>query len=248
MSGSEGRPDGRVLGLIPAREGSKGLPGKNIAPLAGKPLIAWTIEAAIEARAIDDVVVSTDSRQIADAALAAGASVPFVRPAALAADDAPMLDVVLHALDELARAGREYEAVALLQPTSPLRRAAHIDEAAALKSARECEGVVSVVEPEHSPLWSNTLPADRTMGSFLRPELAGTRRQDLPTYYRLNGAIYLLDASTLRARRAFIGEFTVAYVMPREASVDVDDALDLAFAEFLMTHERPHPSNSPASG
>ena len=90
------------------------------------------------------------------------------------------------------------------------------------------------MELEHSPLWANTLPPDRRMGSFLRPELLGVRRQDLPQYFRLNGAIYLIDTDALREHRAFVGEFAVAYVMPREASVDVDSALDLEFAEFLL--------------
>ena len=224
-----------VLGLIPARGGSKGLPDKNLRSVAGTPLIVWTIDAARAAHSVDDVVVTTDSEAIAAVSREAGAEVPFVRPAELAADDTPMLDTVLHALDALEAQGRSYEAVALLQPTSPLRRAQHVDEAAALKRGSSSEAVVSVVETEHSPLWSNTLPTDHRMGSFLRPDLAGVRRQDLPTYYRLNGAIYLVETQTLRAERSFVGSFAVAYVMPREASVDVDDALDLAFAEFLLS-------------
>ncbi len=226
-----------VLGLVPARGGSKGLPGKNTASLAGKPLIVWTLEAALAAACVDDVVVSTDSEHIAEVAAEAGARVPFVRPADLAQDDTPMVDVVLHALDELERRGRTYSAVALLQPTSPLRTARHIDEAAALKSETGSQAVVSVVESEHSPLWSNTLPPDGRMGAFLRPEAVSARRQDLPKHYRLNGAIYLIDTPTLRTERAFVGAFAVAYVMPREASVDVDEELDLAFAEFLLSRE-----------
>jgi CMP-N-acetylneuraminic acid synthetase len=230
-----------VLGLIPARGGSKGLPGKNTTLLAGKPLIAWTIEAALGAASIDDVVVTTDSDEIARVSAEAGASVPFMRPARFARDDTPMVDTVLHALDELEAQGRTYGSVALLQPTSPLRQAHHIDEAAELRSERGCEAVVSVSEMEHSPLWANTLPADGRMGDFLRPGLEASRRQELPTHYRLNGAIYLIETDTLRRERAFIGPFAVAYVMPPEVSVDVDDALDLAFAEFLLMAARARP-------
>lgn len=234
MMVDENKPSGRVLGLIPARGGSKGLPGKNLALLGRKPLIAWTIEAALDAETINDVVVSTDAEEIATAAVDAGAMVPFMRPSELAEDDTSMLDVVLHALDVLEERGRHYDSVALLQPTSPLRRSRHIEEAAALKHHRAAEAVVSVVEMEHSPLWSNTLPPDGNMADFLRPEISGSRRQDLPTHFRLNGAIYLIDTGTLRTERAFVGGFAVAYLMPREASVDVDNAIDLEFAEFLL--------------
>ena len=224
-----------VLGLIPARGGSKGLAGKNTRPLAGKPLIAWTIEAARGAVSLDAVVVTTDSAEIAAVAREHGAEVPFVRPAELAADDTPMLDTVLHALDTLAAEGRAYDVVMLLQPTSPLRTSEHIDAAVGLMRERGSAAVVSVTEMEHSPLWANTLPPEGSLGNFLRPELAGTRRQDLPVYYRLNGAIYLVETEALRSTRAFVGAHAIAYVMPAEASVDVDSALDLEFADFLLT-------------
>jgi CMP-N,N'-diacetyllegionaminic acid synthase len=227
----------RVLGLIPARGGSKGLPGKNLRVVAGKPLIAWTIEAALAASSLSAVVVSTDDEDIARVAAEFGAEVPFMRPAELAADATLMIDTVLHALDALAAQGRDFERVMVLQPTSPLRVAAYIDDAVELMRASGSDAVVSVTETDHSPLWSNTLPPDGRMGAFLRPEVAGRRRQDLPAYFRLNGAIYLIRVDTLRRARAFIGDFAVAYVMPREASIDVDSALDLDMAELLLRRE-----------
>jgi CMP-N,N'-diacetyllegionaminic acid synthase len=227
----------RVLGLIPARGGSKGLPGKNLRLVAGKPLIGWTIEAALAASSLAAVVVSTDDDDIARVAVECGAEVPFMRPTELAADATPMIETVLHALDALAAQGREFERVMVLQPTSPLRGPAHIDEAVELMRVSGSEAVVSVTETDHSPLWSNTLPPDGRLGAFLRPEVAGKRRQDLPAYFRLNGAIYLICVDTLRRARAFIGDFAVAYVMPREASIDVDSALDLNLAGLLLGRE-----------
>lgn len=226
-----------VLGVIPARGGSKGLPGKNLHLLAGKPLIGWTIDAARAAHSVDAVVVSTDDEEIARVAVELGAEVPFVRPAELATDDAPMVDAVLHALDALAGMERAYAQVVLLQPTSPLRTGAHIDAASELLRISGAEAVVSVTETEHSPSWSNTLPPDGRMGAFIRPEVVGVRRQDLPLYYRLNGAIYLIDVETLRRKRAFVGDFAVAYVMPRDASVDIDTLVDLEYAEFLLSRQ-----------
>ena len=228
---------GGVLGLIPARGGSKGLPGKNLRLLAGKPLIAWTIGAALAARTLDAVVVSTDDEEIARVATDLGAEVPFLRPVELATDEAPTVDTVLHAVDALAGMGRSYGRVMLLQPTSPLRASAHIDAASELLRTSGAEAVVSVAETDHSPLWSNTLPSDGRLGSFVRHEAVGVRRQDLPRYYRLNGAIYLIGVEALRRERAFIGDFAVAYVMPREASVDIDTLADFEYAEFLLSRE-----------
>jgi N-acylneuraminate cytidylyltransferase/CMP-N,N'-diacetyllegionaminic acid synthase len=223
----------RILGLIPARGGSKGLPGKNTRPLAGKPLIAWTVEAALAAPSLARVVVTTDDEAIAAVARDAGADVPFLRPAELATDDATMIDVVLHATDP-AVLGEAYDAVCLLQPTTPLRAAEHIEAAVARLRETGGRAVVSVAETEHSPLWENTLPPDGSMAGFLRPEVENVNRQHIPAYYRLNGAIYLARLDFLAEQRGFIAEGTYAYVMPREASIDIDTLLDFQLAEFLM--------------
>jgi len=224
----------RVLALVPARGGSKGLPGKNLRPLSGLPLVAWSVAAALAAPSIDAVVVSTDSEEIAAAALAAGAEVPFMRPRHLAEDHSRMVDVVLDALDTLAAAGRPFDLVVLLQPTSPLRSAGDIESA--LRRRRETGGraVASVCPVEHSPLLAGELPADGSLARFLRPQDATANRQELPDFHRLNGAVYVADAEFLREHRSFIADGTYAYVMPAERSVDIDTELDFTLAECLL--------------
>jgi len=227
----EGR---RVLALVPARGGSKGLPGKNVAPLRGRPLIAWTIAAAAGSAHVDDVVVSTDDDDIARAAADAGAGVPFRRPAALAGDAARMSEVVAHTLSTLATAQSEYGWLLLLQPTSPLRTTTHIDAAFARLAQSGGSAVVSVCEAEHSPLWMHELPPDGNMGAFSLSSATLANRQDLPTFHRLNGAIYLADVGYWRARSSFLGPPTFAYVMAQEDSIDIDSRLDLDLAELVL--------------
>lgn len=224
----------RVLALIPARGGSKGLPGKNLALLAGRPTIAWTVAAALAARAVDDVVVTTDDDAIAAAAEAAGARVPFRRPAELAADEARMTDVVRHAIDTLTARGETFDWLVLLQPTSPLRTGADVDAAFARLTETGGRAVVGVCAAEHSPAWIGTLPPDGSMADFLAHAAGRANRQELGGYFRLNGAIYIADVAYWREQAGFIGPETFAFVMPPEASVDIDTALDHDFAEFLL--------------
>lgn len=223
----------RILGLVPARGGSKGLPGKNVRALASRPLIAWTIAAALDSSVLSDLVVSTDDREIAAAAAEAGARV-LERPAELATDDAPMMAVVHHALAAVADDTRPFTHVMLLQPTSPLRAAEDIRAAVARLDETGGEAIVSVCEAEHSPLLANTLPEDGSMAHFIRPEVARSPRQALGSYYRLNGAIYLASREFLGSHESFIGEGTFAYVMPPERSVDIDTELDFRIAEALL--------------
>ncbi len=222
-----------ILGLIPARSGSKGLPGKNIRPLSGKPLIAWTIEQALASNNIDRVIVSTDSKDIAQAAKDYGAEAPFLRPGELATDQAEMTDVLLHVLERFKENGFLYDSVMLLQPTSPLRTTRDIDAVVELSRKKNAKAVVSVCEAEHHPYWSNTLPPNGCMKDFLAPG-AGQNRQELPVFYRLNGAIYFAHTDYLKSQREFISDETYAYIMPRERSVDIDSKLDFEFAEFLL--------------
>lgn len=226
--------DQRVLGLIPARGGSKGLPGKNLAPLHGRPLIAWTIAAARSSGYVDDVVVTTDAEDIARVALAEGARVPFRRPARLAADEASMNDVIAHALDELSREGNEYRWLLLLQPTAPLRTVENIDEAFKRLAESGGDAVVSVCEVEHSPSWMGQLPGDGNMASFVDDVASRANRQQLATHYRLNGSIYLAAVDYWRAHGGFLGPGTYAYIMRQDESVDVDTSLDLEIAAHLM--------------
>jgi len=225
----------RFLGLILARGGSKRLPRKNILPLAGKPLLAWTVEAAQAARHLDRVVLSTDDIEIADVGRQFGAEVPFTRPSELASDTATSLNVILHALRTLAEQGEPYDYVVLLQPTSPLRSAADIDAAIELLLTKEADAVISVCETDHPPEWSNTLPDSLSMAGFYRPGIRSTRSQDLPKSYRLNGAVYVYSCRRLLQSGSLeMDDNSYAYIMPRERSVDIDSAIDFEIAQLLL--------------
>lgn len=223
-----------IMALIPARGGSKGVPGKNLRLLGDKPLIAWTIEQARRCPWIDRLIVSTDDPAIADTAVRWGGEVPFLRPAQLATDDTKMVEVVFHALDWCRQNDRPYEWIVLLQPTSPLRDAGDIEAAAKQLEDRQADAVVSVCPCEHSPLWANTLGPNEQMKDFLLPQAMGNR-QDHPAYYRLNGAIYLAKTDYFHQCRGFFGQETYAYIMPSERSIDIDSLLDFQMAEFLMS-------------
>lgn len=224
-----------IIALIPARGGSKGLPGKNIIPLLEKPLIAWTIDAAKESRFIDRVIVSTDDNKIAGIAKRYGAEVPFRRPKALATDKAKGIDVVMHAVGWLEDNGEEADILVLLQPTSPLRTASDIDEAIRMLFDKKAYAVVSVSESEHHPYWAGTLPPSGCMKDFRRKKrYANRNRQDLPVFYRQNGAIYIACTNRLMKDKDFLGSATYAYIMPKERSIDIDDKFDLAIAEYIM--------------
>lgn len=224
----------RFLGIIPARGGSKGLPGKNIRCLLDKPLIAWTIEQALAGRYLDRVIVTTDDKEIAAISKKYGADVPFMRPEELADDEAKTIDVVLHAISRLELEKGNYDLAVLLQPTSPLREAGDIDGAIELLFLRNAQAVISVCKAEHHPFWTNTLPSDGCMKDFIRPEIKHKHRQQLPDFYRLNGAIYAAYCSYLKAQKDFFGAETYSYIMPEGRSVDIDSELDFKFAEFLL--------------
>jgi len=224
----------KILGLIPARGGSKGIPRKNIRPIAGKPLIAWTIEVALRAARLDAVVVSTDDAEIAAVAREHGAQTPFLRPVELARDDTPGVDPVLHALQALPG----YDAVLLLQPTSPLRSADDIAGCLDLAERLQAPCVVSVCAPDKHPCWMYRLDAQQR----LIPVIDGpavTRRQDLPPVYAANGALYFARSTWLQRRRTFVTPETAAFVMPPERSVDLDNPLDWKFADMLLKEARP---------
>lgn len=224
----------KILAVIPARAGSKGLPGKNIRPLLGKPLIAWSIKQASRSKYIDKVVVSTESPTVASIARRYGADVPFLRPKKLATDTAKSIDVILHALSYFAKLGNIYDIVVLLQPTSPLRKSADINKAIEGLLANKAKAIVSVCKEEHSPLWSVTLTAGNKIGQFLGKGAEKKSRQSLPIFYRINGAVYVAEVDYLKRNKGFFGKLTFAYIMPQERSVDIDNKFDFSFAEFLM--------------
>jgi CMP-N-acetylneuraminic acid synthetase len=224
-----------VLGLITARGGSKGVPRKNVRPLAGKPLIGWTIDAARSARRLDKLIVSTDDEEIATVCRQLGASVPFMRPPELARDDSPHIDVVLHALRWMAREEKyEPEYVLLLQPTSPLRTAADIESIIEMAMERRAEAIVSVCPARDHPYLVRKLDSEGVTTPFMECPLPYARRQDLPDAYALNGALYIQRCAGLLERGRFEGCRTLAYVMPRERSLEIDTEDDLRDVEYRL--------------
>lgn len=221
----------RVLGLIPARGGSKGLPGKNVLPLGGKPLIAWSIEAASQSKHIDSIVVSSDDEEIIKVAESYGCDATLIRPAELATDEAKALDVVLHAQEQIP----DYDILVILQPTSPLRTGCDIDNALDKMIKREADSCVSVVEPEKSPFWFYSVNDDERLKPLMDPAFATKRRQDLPSMYVLNGALYIVRTAWLKQNECLIDGHTLAYQMPKERSVDIDTAFDLKIAEMYLS-------------
>lgn len=218
-----------VLAVITARGGSKGLPRKNLLPFRGAPLIAWTIKAAQAAKSIDRLILSSDDPEIIETALSLGCEAPFRRAPDLANDTAASVDVVLDAADR----APGYDIVVLLQPTSPLRTAADIEATLALMAESGAPGAVSVsAAPCHPYLIFQRDAAGRLSPFVEKPEALSWRRQDLPSAYRINGAVYAADLAWLSAGRRFFkaGE-TVAYEMPAERSVDIDTLEDFRIAE-----------------
>ncbi|MBU0596315.1 acylneuraminate cytidylyltransferase family protein [Candidatus Bipolaricaulota bacterium] len=225
-----------VLAVVTARGGSKGIPGKNIRCVAGKPLIAWTLDCAARSERVGRILVSTDSEAIADVAREWGAEVPFLRPEELAQDDSPHVPVLLHALDWLQR-NEDFcpDHVLLLQPTSPLRSTQDIDGAIALAAEKGADAVVSVSEALSHPRYLRSVAED---GRLLSPDCEEGEylpRQSLRPAYVLNGAIYLVRSTVLRERETFYTERTYAYVMPQERSLDIDSPWQLHLADVLLS-------------
>lgn len=219
----------KILAIIPARGGSKGVSRKNIRELAGKPLIAWTIEEAKKSKYIDQIILSSEDDEIIEVAKKYGCEVPFKRPKELAQDDTPGIDPVLHAIEQCPG----YEYVVLLQPTSPLRTVADID--GCIEKLLSCNGdfCVSVTEPEKSPYWMYTIENDRITPLLAQDKLIA-RRQELPKSYALNGAVYVAEINKLTIEKSFITEKTVAYIMSQEKSFDIDTIIDFKICESLM--------------
>ena len=218
------------LAIIPARGGSKRLPRKNILDLCGKPLISWSIEAALKSKYISKVVVSSDDEEILNISSNFGADI-IKRPYELANDTATTFDAIKHTIDNL----EEYEYVVLLQPTSPLRNEKHINEAIELLEEKRADAIVSICEMEHSPLWSNTLPEDGNMRGFLREEILNKRSQDLEKYYRVNGAVYICKTDKLLENKSFFLKDNIfAYIMDKKSSIDIDEEIDFLFAQRVI--------------
>ena len=222
------------IAIIPARSGSKGLKDKNIRLLNGKPLLAYTIEAAIDSGCYDTVMVSTDSEKYAQIAREYGAEVPFLRGNENSADNASPWEVVKEVLDRYKTLGKEFDTFTLLQPTSPLRDARDIQNAYAELKEKDANAVVSMCELECSMHLVNTLPEDLSMEGFISNEQYNKRRQDIRPYYRFNGAIYVSKVETFYQHMNIYDDKCYAYIMDRNRSYDIDDENDLKIVEALM--------------
>ncbi len=225
----------RILALIPARGGSKGIKNKNIIDLNGRPLISYTIEAAIKSKYVDDVIVTTDSESIARVAQKHGAEVPFMRPKELAADTSKTIDAVIHAVRTLSESGRKYDTLLLLQPTQPLRTCEDIDGAIELFFARKMMGVVSVSLVDDHPLLIRSIDKNGKLTSLLNCT-STCRRQDMSEFYRVNGCIYINSIYELSDQTSF-NDNPIGYIMKRSHSIDIDEMKDLYLAEYYIQNK-----------
>jgi len=220
----------RVLAVIPARGGSKGVPRKNIRILAGKPLLAWTIEETKRSKYIDRLVLSSEDVEIIEAAKSFGCEVPFIRPPKLAEDNTPGIDPILHALKNLPG----YDIVLVLQPTSPLRKSLDIDEGLEFFERYNASICVSISGVSQNPYWMFLLDDHHHIRPVTRDETINTRRQDLPKVYMPNGALFIASTEYLQEKKSFYTKDTTGFIMPKERSYDIDDELDFIICEYLL--------------
>lgn len=220
-----------VLAIIPARGGSKGIPRKNIRLLAGKPLIAWTIDEAKKSKYIDRLILSSEDEEIIEVARKYGCEVPFKRPVELAQDDTPGIEPVIHAINTLEE---KYDYVVLLQPTSPLRTIVYIDGCIEYCVRKDLPACVSVTEAQQSPYWMYVIDEQMKMQPFLKYSGEIKRRQDLPKVYVLNGAVYIAHSKFILENKSFLNAATFAYTMPTHSSIDIDKESDMLYCEWVI--------------
>ncbi len=228
----------KVLGLIPARGGSKGVPRKNIKLLAGKPLIQYTIEAALEARLLSKVIISTDDAEIAEVAVKLGVEVPFLRPKELAEDKTPTLPAIVHALNFMEGLGEEYDAVCLLQPTSPVRQKGDIDNCILIMQEKNADSVISMAEvpTEYNPHWVYFPDKEGYYRLSTGEENPIPRRQELPPAYHREGSIYLSKTDIILNHNSLFGKKVVGYTIKNRPVINIDTLEDWAEAEKFMTN------------
>ncbi len=227
----------QVLAIIPARSGSKGLKDKNIKLLCGKPLMAYTIEAAINSKCFDDIMVSTDSEEYAKIAKQYGANVPFFRSLKNSTDNASSWEVVLEVLQAYKKRGRNFTHICLLQPTSPIRDALDIRNAYQELIKKKAEAIVSICETEYSPSICNTLSQDKNMDGFISLE-SNKRRQEVDKFYRINGAIYFANTDFLKEDIFLYRKGCYGYMMEQSHSIDIDTELDFLIAKCIIEKGR----------
>ncbi|CAH2211896.1 acylneuraminate cytidylyltransferase family protein [Tepidibacter aestuarii] len=228
----------KILAIIPARGGSKGVPRKNIKHLYGKHLIGWTIEAAKKSKYIDRLIVSTEDKEIAEVSKKYGCEIPFLRPKELAKDDTSGIDPVIHAVNCMKNDyGYNPDYVMLLQCTSPLRNEKQIDESIELILENEnSESLISITEVEHNPYWNKKIDKNGFLKDFIEYDKSKfVRRQDFKKIYRLNGAIYIAKTDLLIRQKSFDTKFTIPYIMDKKSSIDIDTIEDFELAEFYIS-------------
>lgn len=230
--------DLKVLGLILARGGSKGLPRKNLKLLRGKPLVAWSIETARDSKYLDDLVISTDDQEIADLAVNYNCEVPFLRPACLSTDTSPSIDSIQHALNFLGNQGRYFDIVALLEPTSPLRESIDIDNAINQLVNSNAYSIVGICRAETiHPAFMYRMTEERYLLPFMIKQSDRLRRQDIiDNLYFLEGTIYASKTQPLLKYRSFYHENTLGYEVPKWKSPEIDDEIDFLFVEAIMKY------------
>jgi len=220
----------RILAIIPARGGSKGIPKKNIKLLAGKPLIAWTIEEAKKSRYTDRLILSSEDEEIIKVAESYGCEVPFIRPKELALDDTPGIEPVIHAINTLPE---RYDYVCLLQPTSPLRKVEDIDKCIEKCIENKTGSCVSITEVDKHPYWMYEINNEGGLEPLF-PDINIVRRQDLPKMYYINGAVYIASTNQILNKKAFITKNTLGFIMDKKRSIDIDDEIDFRICNELI--------------
>ena len=223
----------RILAVIPARAGSKGIKDKNIIDLCGKPLIAYSIQSALGSKYIDKVVVSTDGENIAKVAKEWGAEVPFIRPDYLSHDKAKSIDAVLHCIEEVEALGEKFDYMVLLQPTQPLRKSFHIDEAIELIVKEDVDNLVSICKVKEHPVLMRIVNEEGEMTSLLNCS-STQRRQDFKEFYKVNGVIYINKINENLNSETSLNDNTLPYVMDEQYSIDIDELLDVKIATLML--------------
>tara|TARA_B100000886_G_scaffold234850_2_gene164283 strand:- start:1171 stop:1854 length:684 start_codon:yes stop_codon:yes gene_type:complete len=222
----------KILGLIPARGGSKGLPKKNLYLFNKKPLIQWTIESALESNSLDRIIVNTDDESIADFSRSKGVEVPFLREPHLAQDDSRIVDAVLNVLEKIIN----FDFILLLQPTSPLRTKEDITNIIKLQKQYNASSLVSVCEAKENPALFYEINNDNYLSKSFK-QYKGSNRQEYKRNYIINGALYFSSVENLKKNKSFITNKTIPYVMPRERSIDIDDITDIRWGEFIQKYK-----------
>lgn len=224
--------DKKIIVIIPARGGSKGIPHKNIVNLCGKPLISYSIHSAKKSKYIDYIYVSTDDKEIANVAIKNGATVPFLRPKQYSTDKSNTIDCIIYSLKRIKKMNMSFDVLVLLQPTSPLRTTKDIDDAIETFFDNKCKSLASVCEVNDNPRLIRKINCYNKMNKLIN-ENSTCRRQDMDKYYRVNGAIYINNISELNESTSF-NDNKIPFIMNKNSSIDIDDPIDLEIAKLLM--------------